>query len=105
MLKQLQTTILICISKKGSHMNIKNSFSTALEEIKSIRQKHKTNQNLPEQDKLEALSSYFDVPFINLDYLSISKNFEELFDIELLQKYEFIPKINKTKCQIIKYTD
>ena len=46
---------------------------------------------ITEEDKLEALSSYFDVPFIDLDYLSISKNFEDLFNLELLKKYEFIP--------------
>lgn len=43
------------------------------------------------QDKLEVLASYFDVPSIDLDYLSISKNFENEFDLELLKKYKFIP--------------
>lgn len=43
------------------------------------------------QDKLEVLASYFDVPSIDLDYLSISKNFEDIFDLELLKKYKFIP--------------
>ena len=46
---------------------------------------------ITEQDKLEALASYFDVPSIDFDYLSISKNFEEVFDVELLRKYLFIP--------------
>lgn len=44
-----------------------------------------------EKDRIEALSNVFDLPFIDLDYITVSNNFEKYFDVELLRRYSFVP--------------
>ena len=46
---------------------------------------------ISENDRLEVLSKFFDIPSVDLDLVSISHNFEKWFSIELLQKYHFVP--------------
>ena len=50
-----------------------------------------TQDKIKPADKLEALASYFDVPCIDLDHLTISQNFEKYFSLELMKKYLFVP--------------
>jgi len=46
---------------------------------------------ITEKDKIEVLASCFDIPSVDLDLINISHNFEKWFNIELLQKYSFVP--------------
>lgn len=47
--------------------------------------------NITEHDKIEAMSTCFDIPTIDLEMINISNNFEKWFNIELMQKYQFVP--------------
>lgn len=49
-------------------------------------------QNLiSEKDKVDVLANLFDIPAVDLDFINISHNFEKWFNVELLQKYSFVP--------------
>ena len=47
--------------------------------------------DIKKEDKLNALSSYFDLPWIDLDGVPIAENFEKHFNIEILKRYQFVP--------------
>ena len=49
------------------------------------------NNMINEHDKIEAMSSCYDIPTIDLELINISNNFEKWFNIELMQKYQFVP--------------
>ena len=46
---------------------------------------------ISESDRLNLLSSYLDVPIIDLDYVSVPKEVEGLFPIELMMEKHFVP--------------
>ena len=57
-------------------------------------------------DKIDAYASLFDVPSIDLDYVSISQNIEKFFSLELMKKYLFLPLyVSKNNTLILGTTD
>ena len=57
---------------------------------------------ITEHEKTEILSKTFDMPMVDLDLVNVSINFEKWFNLEIMQKFQFIPiYISKENTMIV----